>query len=319
MKFKRYFLRYSLVIVLIIMIAVFSLINPLFIGKTNVSNFMRQIPVIGILTVGITMVLISGGVDLSIGSITAFSGIAAVYMAVKGIHPIIVVLLALATGAFWGLVNGTLITRFDLEPFISTLGVNLVARGLILFLTDGINIKGLPDWFYKISNTNAFNNLIYTNTIIFAIIVIVMAYIMNNTRFGKYCYAVGANKEVARLSGINVKEQVIKVYVIEAMLASIAGILLMSNLNVGAPREAEGIDLFALAAAIIGGTQFGGGVGTIYGSIIGIFTIEIFKNGLAMLGMNTYMQQLVTGLIILVAVVVDYYRKQNPSIVAKNN
>lgn len=318
MKLKDYFLKYSLIIILVVIVTVFSLINPLFISKTNISNFLRQVPVIGILTVAITMVLITGGVDLSIGSIAAFSGTVAVYLAIEGVHPILVIILSLLIGAFWGSLNGLLITSFKLEPFISTLGTNLVIRGLILSLTNGIYIKGLPDWFYKISNTNVIANLVYTNTIIFIIIAILFAYIMKNTRFGRHCYAVGANDEVARLSGINVKKQFIKVYAIEGVLASIAGILLMSNLNVGAPNEANGIDLFAMAAAIIGGTQFGGGVGTIAGSILGIFTIEIFKNGLAMLGMNTFIQQLVTGLIILVAIVVDYYRKQNPYKVAKN-
>ena len=296
-------------VLLVVLVATFSIITPNFLSTANVGNFFRQIPTIGIVTIGLTIVLVTGGVDLSVGSIVAFTGTAAAYLSISGMNPVLVVLASIVIGAFWGLVNGFLIAKFDLEPFILTLGTNYVIRGVILFLTNGIYIKGVPDWFYKISNTKVGLNVIYTNTIIFVALIALAAYMMKNTRFGRYCYAVGSNREAARLSGIKTDRHFIKVYVLEGALAGIAGILLMSSLNVGAPAEANGLDAFALAAAIIGGTRFGGGIGTIGGAIAGIFTIEIFKNGLSLLGMNAFIQQAVTGVIIIAAVILDFYRK----------
>ena len=210
-----------------------------------------------------------------------------------------------------GLFNGVLITQFKLEPFILTMGTSYLIRGLILFFTNGIYIKGLPDWFYSLSNTKVGIKLIHSNTVMFILITLIMAYVMKNTRFGRYTYVIGSNKESARLSGINVNKHFVKVYVLEGIFAAIAGILLMSNLNVGAPSEANGLDLFAMAAAIIGGAQFGGGVGTIGGAIVGILTIQVFQSGLAIMGVNTFIQQAVTGTIIVVAVIIDFYRKRS--------
>ncbi|MEN8078545.1 ABC transporter permease [Clostridioides difficile] len=309
MTFKERLAHNWVYVVLLALVISFSVISPTFLSTANVGNFFRQIPTIGIVTIGLTMVLITGGVDLSIGSIVAFTGTAAAYLSTLGWNPILVVLISIVIGAFWGFINSFLITKFKLEPFILTLGTNYVIRGLILFLTNGIYVKGVPDWFYNISNTKVAFNVIYTNTIVFIVLVAVAAYVMKNTRFGRYCYAVGSNREAARLSGIKTDKHFIKVYVLEGALAGIAGILLMSSLNVGAPAEANGLDAFALAAAIIGGTRFGGGIGTIGGAIAGIFTIEIFKNGLALLGMNAFIQQSVTGLIIIAAVILDFYRK----------
>ena len=306
-----------LYVVLACLVIIFSIISPKFLGKANIGNFFRQIPTVGIITIGITMVLITGGVDLSIGSIAAFAGTTAAYLATIGVNPLIVISITLLIGLFWGGLNGLLITKFKLEPFILTLGTNYLIRGIILFVTNGIYIKGVPDWFYNMSNTKIFLNIIYSNTIMFAILVIAAVYLMKNTRFGRYCYAIGSNTEAATLSGIKTERHYIKVYMLEGCLAAVAGILLMSSLNVGAPAEAVGLDAFAMAAAIVGGTRFGGGIGTIGGAIAGIFTIEIFKNGLTMLGMNAFVQDSVTGLIIIGAIIIDFYRKGSFSKVKK--
>lgn len=311
LKPKELFLKYSIFLVLVVLIVVFSGLSPKFLSSANIGNFLRQIPTVGIFTVAITMIMITGGVDLSIGAIAAFSGTIAAYMAVQGFNPVIVIAACLLIGALWGMLNGVLISKFKLEPFILTLGTSYLIRGLILFFTNGIYIKGVPDWFYNISNTTIGTKLVHSNTVIFILVVILIAFLMKNTRFGRYCYAVGSNKEAARLSGINVNKHFIKVFALEGTLAALAGLLLMSNLNVGAPSEASGIDLFAMAAAIIGGAQFGGGIGTIGGAIVGILTIQVFQSGLAILGVNTFIQQAVTGGIIAVAVIVDFYRKNS--------
>ncbi len=306
---KGLFLKYSIYLVLVVLILTFSIVSSDFLGVANASNFFRQIPTVGIMTVAITMVIVTGGVDLSIGAIAAFSGCTVAYLAVKGVSMPVSLLAGLLVGGLWGVFNGILITKFKLESFILTMGTSYLIRGLILFFTNGIYIKGVPDWFYNLSNTEAGISIIHTNTIVFIIIVIVMAYLMKNTRFGRYCYVVGSNKEAGRLSGINVNKHVVKVYAIEGVLAAIAGILLMSSINVGAPSEINGPDLFAMAGAIMGGVQFGGGVGTIGGAMVGIFTIQVFQSGLAILGINSFLQQAVTGAVIVLAIIVDFYRK----------
>ncbi len=301
--------KYSIYLVLVVLVISFSIISPDFLGVANISNFFRQIPTVGILTVAYAMILITGNVDLSMGANAAFSGCVAVYLSVNGFNPIISILAALIVGAFWGWLNGFLITRFKLESFILTLGTSYLIRGIILFLTNGIYIKGLPGWFYNISNTKVGTPLIHTNTVIFILIFIIGMFIMKNTRYGRYCYSVGSNREASRLSGINVNKHIIKVYIVEGALAAIAGILLMSNINVGAPSEINGPELYAMAGSIMGGVAFGGGVGSLGGAIVGIFTIQVFQNGLSILGVNSFIQQAVTGGIIIVAIVVDFYRR----------
>jgi ribose/xylose/arabinose/galactoside ABC-type transport system permease subunit len=309
MNIREFILQYSVYIVLAGLIVIFSVISPTFLGQANIGNFFRQIPTVGIITVGITMLIITGKVDLSAGSIAAFAGTVAAFLALKGFSVPVVIGAAVLLGAVFGFINGFLITKFALDSFILTLGTDYMIRGMILFFTNGIYVKGVPEWFYNLSNTKVGSNFIFTNTLVFVAVVILLGYVMKHTRFGRYCYAVGSNPEAARLSGININQHLIKAFIIEGILAAVAGVLLMSNLNVGAPSEAAGVGLFALAAAIIGGAAFSGGVGSMSGAVVGIFTLEVFRNGLAILGLNSFIQQAVTGVIIIVAVVIDYYRR----------
>lgn len=294
-------------LILIVFIIGFNIMEPKFLQMSNITLFFKQLPLLGIIGIGITMVLITGAIDLSIGSIAALSGTLAVYFAVNNYNPIICLLLAIISGVICGAVNGFLVTRFKLQPFILTLGTNLVIRGSLLAVTAGMPISGIPDWFYAISNTHIIGP-IYSNTIVFIIIAIIASFLLQKTRFGRYSYAVGSNTEAARLSGIKTKTHIIKVYMIEASFAAIAGILLMSTINSGGPNEANGIDLYGLAAAIIGGAQFSGGVGTISGSIIGVLIIRVIQSGLAILGVNSFTQQAIIGIIIVVAIIIDSLR-----------
>lgn len=307
---RSIFLKYSVYIVLFLLFGYFSIFEPMFLSQGNIGNFFRQIPSVGILTIAYTMILITGYVDLSIASIAAFSGTAAVYLASNGWPASLVIVIALMIGAVFGAINGILIKSMNLPSFILTLGTNYIIRGSIMFLTNGIYITGTPEWFSKLATTRIIGNVIFGNTLIFIILIIVFSLIMKHTRFGKYCYVIGSNPEAARLSGINTDKQVIKVFIVEGILAAVAGILLMSNLNVGGPNEGQGLDLIAMAAAIMGGTQFSGGVGTIGGAIVGIFTLQIFTNGLSIMGVNAFMQQAVTGAVIIFAIIVDYIRRK---------
>lgn len=310
------FLKYSVYIVLVVLFVYFSFASPRFLTVGNMANFFRQLPSVGILTIGYTMILITGYVDLSIASIAAFAGTLAAQLAIMGVPAPFVILISLLSGAVFGLLNAALILKFDLPSFISTLGMNFIIRGIVMFATNGIMVIGVPAWFTTISTTRIFSgvpivqDLIFSNTLIFLVLVAVFAYVMKNTRLGKYCYAIGSNTESARLSGIKTNRHVMKIFAIEGTLAALAGILLMSNLNVGAPNEGQGLDLLAMAAAIMGGTQFSGGVGTIGGAVVGIFTLQLFTNGLAIMGVNSFVQQIVTGGVIIFAVIVDFLRRK---------
>lgn len=310
-NWKEYLFNKWVYIVLIVLVVSFSFMSPVFATKGNMANLLRSMPTLGIVTLGLTMLIITGGVDLSCGAIVAASGTAAAALAVKGMNPIICILAGIVVGAICGYFNGYMITRFKLQPFIVTLGSNYFIRGIILVATKGIFISGLPDWFYKISNTNIFGNIIYSNTVVFVVLAFMVGFLMKHTTFGRYCYAVGSNKEASRLSGINVTRHFRTVYLIHGALAGITGVIMMSYLNVGASSEAVGLEAYAIAASIIGGTQFGGGIGTIGGAVSGLLTIEVLKNGLAVVGINTYGQQAVTGLLILVAIVIDFLRKES--------
>jgi ribose transport system permease protein len=312
---QQLFLKYSVYLVLVVLFIYFSFASDMFLSTGNIGNFFKQIPPVGILTIAYCMILITGYVDLSIASIAALCGCLSVYLASLGFPVIFVFLIPIALGSCIAMVNALLIRKLDLPSFILTLGTNYIIRGLLMFVTNGIYITGtqqnpVPDYFRKIATTKVFGNIIFSNTLVFIALIFVFIYLMKNTRFGKYCYAIGSNNEAARLSGIKTDAHIIKVFAIEGMLAAIAGILLMSNLNVGGPNEGQGLDLLAMAAAIMGGTSFSGGIGTIGGAIAGILTLQVFTNGLAIMGVNAFMQQVVTGAVIVFAIIVDYFRRK---------
>lgn len=297
-------------IIILILSVVFGTMNPAFASYSNISLFIKQLPLLGMIAIAYVMLLISGNVDLSIGSIAAFAGTLTVWLATLGLNPVIVLTIGILSGVMWGALNGTLISKFALQPFILTMGTNFFIRGILLFITKGQPIGGVPDWIYSLSNTHIIGP-IYSNFIMFIIIAIFMSFLLNKTRFGRYTFAVGNNSEAAKLSGIKVNRQVIKVFMIEGAIAAIAGIFLMSLINIGGPNEINGTDLYAMAAAIIGGAQFSGGVGTVSGTILGVIIIKIIENGLAVVGANSFLQQAVIGSIIVIAIVIDSIRSKN--------
>ena len=310
MAWKERMSEYWMIGLLHFLVAVFSYISPVFATRGNLSNFLRSIPVLGVATLGMAMLMITGGIDLSCGAITACAGTAAAYLAVHGVHPVVCVAAGILCGGAWGLLNGFLITRFELKPFIVTVGSNYMIRGLTQMVTGGILIGGLPAWFYRISNTNLLGGMIYSNFLIFLVLGAAVVLVMKYTIFGRYCYAVGSSKKASSLAGIRVKRHLLKVYFTEGALAGIAGVILMSYLNVGASSEAMGLEAYSIAAVIIGGIRFEGGAGGVERAFVGLLIIEIFKNGMAVAGLNTYGQQAVTGLMILAAIVMDYFRKK---------
>lgn len=310
MNLKTLFMNYSVYLVLIVLIVYFSLANGDFLSSYNMENFLQQIPPVGILTVAYAMVLICGYVDLSIGYVGMAAGMVGLYASNRGLPPVVVITLALAVGALLGTMNALLIKKFDLPAFILTLGTSYVIKGMLGFFTDEQFIGSEQEWFNRLAKTPIGTEVFKSNALIFVIVILVFAFVMKKTRLGKYTYAVGSNQEAARLSGINTDLHIVKIFMIEGMLAAIAGLLIISNLNGGASKDANGLDLFAMAAAIMGGTSFSGGIGTIGGAVAGIMTLQIFKNGLTLMGVNSFLQDTVTGGVIIFAIIIDYLKRK---------
>jgi ribose/xylose/arabinose/galactoside ABC-type transport system permease subunit len=290
---------------------VMAISQPAFLTVPNITNILKQISINGILAVGMTLVLISGGIDLSVGSIVAVACVASAYFAgADSSYPIIIpFLVALAVGGFLGSINGVGIAYFGFAPFIMTLAMLTMARGLVLLITNARPIFNLTRSFINVSNTffMGLPNLIWY----FVIVLILCHILLKKTVFGKWTYAVGGNEAATRLSGVNVKNVKLILYSICGALAGLAGLLLASRITSGNPRVGDGYELDAIAAAVIGGVSMAGGAGTIIGTLIGVLILGVIKNGFDILGLPTFYQQIMKGVIILFAVLVDIRAKKN--------
>jgi ribose/xylose/arabinose/galactoside ABC-type transport system permease subunit len=290
---------------------IMALSQPAFLTLPNITNILKQISINGILAVGMTLVLISGGIDLSVGSIVAVSCVASAYFAgADSSYPIIIPFMAaIAVGGFLGAINGVGVAHFGFAPFIMTLAMLTMARGLVLLITNARPIFNLTRPFINVSNTFFLGlpNLIWY----FALVLILCHILLRKTVFGKWTYAVGGNEAATRLSGVNVKNVKLILYSICGALAGLAGLLLASRITSGNPRVGDGYELDAIAAAVIGGVSMAGGSGTIIGTLIGVLILGVIQNGFDILGLSTFYQQIMKGVIILFAVFVDIRAKKN--------
>ncbi|MCE5255989.1 MAG: ABC transporter permease [Spirochaetaceae bacterium] len=301
---------------LIILMIAFSLASPNFFKADNLIAIMLATAVTGVLAVGITFVIITGGIDLSIGTLMTFCSV----MTAKAITvwhlPILVgLLVAILTGMTFGCLSGILIAKLKLPPFIATLGVNMLTKGLSLIVAQSkpIYFSDYPV-FSQISMGSVFGFIkdfqIPNAVLIFFIVAIVSSIILNKTSFGRYTFAIGSNEEAVRLSGVNSDRWKIGAYVLCGAIAGIAGILIASRLNSAQPALGQGYETDAIAACVIGGTSMSGGEGTILGTIIGAFIITVLTNGLRILNVPQEWQIVITGLIIIGAVYLDTLRRK---------
>jgi ribose transport system permease protein len=264
--------------------------------------------------IGVTFTIITGGIDLSIGSIVALSGTIAVMVALEGVPIWLSMIVGLLVGVVSGLINGLMITKMKLPPFIATLGMMMVARGVALTITNA-NAKPAPEGFGELGNGTIlgtgpeFPGLSYPLLIMIAV-AFVFHFILAKTRLGRYTYAVGSNEEAARLAGIKIHQVKIINYIFCGLLTALVGIILASRMITSQPNSAIGYEMNAIAAAVIGGTSLMGGVGTVAGTVIGSFIIGILTVGLTMQGANYFMQQIVIGLVVIGAVTVDRLRNR---------
>lgn len=296
--------RYAILFAFLVLIIIMAVLSPAFLKPTNIMNILRQTSINGIVAVGMTFVIILAGIDLSAGSVLALAAVVATSFAHPGTYPVIVpVFFGLMTGALCGFVNGFIIASRKIAPFIVTLGMMTIARGAALVYTDGRPVIGLSNQYNTIGGSYFLG--IPVPVIIFIIIVFSGWFLLSRTVFGRHVYATGGNKTAAELSGIITGRVTVWVYTLAGLLAGLAGIVLSSRVMSGSPSTGLGYELDAIAAVVIGGTRLTGGVGTIFGTIIGALIIGVMNNGLDLLNVSSYWQQIVKGIIIVVAVVLE--------------
>ena len=300
----------TLAIALAVLMAVLSFLRPNFLNFANLVNLLRQISINGILAVGVTFVLLTGGVDLSLGSVVALSGVVAASFAHPAQYPVVVpVLLGIAAGALCGAANGAIVTRGRVAPFIATLGMMTAARGLALLFSRGMPVSNLSPAFTRIGG-GGFGPLPLP-VLILAAVAILSWVLLSRMRLGRYIYAVGGTENAARASGLHVRTVKLTAYCLCGGLTGLAGVVLASRITTGQPNAGMGYELDAIAAAVIGGTSLNGGTGGVGGAILGALLIGAINNGLDLLNVSSYYQQVVKGMIIVGAVWLDRSKQRS--------
>ena len=290
---------------LILFSAIVAVINPRFLSVANILNVFRQSSINAVIAIGMTFVILTGGIDLSVGSILAFCGAVSAAMLSSGMNPVLSLLVALVLGLFFGIVNGFLVSVMKLQAFIVTLVTMTFLRGATLVFTNGkpITVNDGGALFENIGGGYLFNIPIpiYITLILF----VAGHYILTNTRFGRYTYAIGGNEEATKLSGIKVNNIKIWIYGISGILSALAGIITTSRLFSAQPTAGTGYELDAIAAVVLGGTSLAGGVGKITGTVLGAIIIGVLGNALNLLDVSSYYQMMIKAAVILIAVLID--------------
>jgi len=301
--------RFGLLLVILFVGLALSLLTDTFLSVANFTNVARQISINGILAVGVTFVLLTGGVDLSLGSVVALSGVACATFAHPGDHSVFVpIAVGLLTGAACGLVNGTLVTLGGVAPFIVTLGMMTIARGLALIFSGGRPVADMSNELTALAG-DLFG--IPIPMLCFAGVAAAAWFFLSNFRLGRHIYAVGGNENAARAAGVPVEQVKLFAYGLCGLLAGLAGVVLAARITTGQPNAGQAYELDAIAAVVIGGTSLAGGVGTITGTLLGVLLIGVINNGLDLQGVSSYYQAVIKGVIIVGAVWLD--RRQTRS------
>lgn len=306
------FIRDNLAILIgfVVLGTIISIINPNFLSSNNLLNVLRQTSTNLYLALAMTMIIILGGIDLSVGSIMAVVGVVTTaFIAILGTPVIIAVAAGIITGVFIGSVNGYIVATTVIPPFIVTLATMNIARGAAYVLTDGQPVRVMSNSFNFIGS--GYIGGVLPTPVLYLIIILLICYlIMNKTKLGRYMYAVGGNAEAAKFSGINTKKIQFFAYAFSGLMAAIAGIVLSSRMFSGQPTAGNGAELDAIAAVVLGGTSMTGGSGRIGGTVIGALIIGILSNGLNLMGVSSFWQYIVKGIVILVAVYADVIKKR---------
>jgi ribose transport system permease protein len=318
------FHQISALATLALLIVVFAFGNAAFLSVNNGLTVLLQTSVIGLLGIGMTLVIITGGIDLSVGSVLALSGTCTGLLVKAGVPVPAAMAAGVMVGAGCGLLNGLVITKMRITPFVATLGMMMIARGLALQLTGAAPISQLGEAFGRLGNgalfrsverlPNGLSKVVFPGipypAILLLVVALGVAYLLRRRALGRHIYATGSNEEAARLSGVNVGRTKIAAYVLSGALAGIAGNVLMSRLVTAQPNEGVMYELDAIASAVIGGASLMGGVGGISGTMIGAFIIGVLRNGLNMAGVSSFIQQIIIGFVVILAVFIDQLRSR---------
>ena len=300
--------RFGLPLVFVLLCVALGFSSEYFVTWRNWMDILRQTSINGILAVGMTYVILTRGIDLSVGSILAFSGLCSAMVAVQGYGLLAALSAGMFAGAVMGALNGFMVANLSIPPFVATLGMLSVGRGLTFILNDGSPVTDLPEAYLALGTGKL--GPIGMPIVIFAIVALFFWLVLKYTTYGRYIYAVGGNEKSARTSGIGVRKVTFSVYVISGLLAGLAGIVLSARTTSALPQAGVSYELDAIAGVVIGGTSLSGGTGSIVGTLFGALLIGVINNGLNLLGVSSYYQQVAKGLIIVFAVLIDVWRKR---------
>lgn len=307
-KLKINIFEYGIVLFLLCLIVIFSMSSKYFFTFENITNVLRQISIVGISTVAMTMVILTGGIDLSVGSMLALSSVMLAKMLSTGVNMYLAIGVTLVGGIVMGLINGFLINKVKISPLISTLGTMTIFRGIAYIVTGGLPVYGFPKGFSFIGQ--GYIGSIPVPIFILAGVYIVGFIVLYCTKFGVHVYGIGGSEKASLLSGVKVNLVKYKVYAISGFLAALAGVVSLSRINSGLPNTGSSFELDVVTAVVLGGISVNGGSGKLSGVIIGCLIIGILSNGMILLNIGEYYQMVVKGLVLLVAVGIDNYSKK---------
>ena len=300
--------EFAITIALLIMIGIFSSINPVYLKPANLIDIVEQSTINGLLAVGITFAILTAGIDLSVGSTFAVVVVSVGMLVTNGVPPVVGFIAGITIGFLLGAVNGMLITRMKLQPFIATLGMMSVYRGVAFVMTGGWPVLSIPRSFRDFTDGELFFDIPISVLILFAFAGIGHV-LLKRTRFGTYLYAIGGNEEATRLSGVNVERSKVIAYAICGTGAALAGMVLLGRLGSGEPTSGVTYELRAIAAAAVGGASLSGGRGTMLGTLLGALLLSALRVGLIVMGMDTFWQYIATGVVIVVAAYFEVMQK----------
>lgn len=297
----------SIFLILVVMCAIMAAVSPAFIKITNILSTARSFSAIAVAGIGVSMIIITGGIDLSIGSVYGLAGVISAMLVVSGVPLIPGILGGMLLGSVVGALNGLMVVYLKLPPFIATMGTMQIARGICYIITQGYPVNNLPMEYTVLGQGYLLG--IPVPIWVMVLIAILFAIFLNTTTTGRRIFALGGNEEATRISGINTKRLKVLVYTLGAALAGLAGIITASKLGVGQPTAGIGFEMDAIAAVVIGGASLSGGEGTVTGTIIGAAIIGVLRNALVLLSVDSYWQTLIIGCVIILAVTIDQLRK----------
>jgi ribose transport system permease protein len=290
----------ALVVALVLMTVLFGVINPLYVSVANVTDIINQATIYGLMALGMTFIIISGGIDLSVGSVLALVGVVVANLAVAGVHPLLCTAAGVAIGFAVGALNGVMVAKMRLQPFVATLGSMSFIRGFAYVISGGYPIINIPDGYRHMVDGLLFGN-VRTSVIILLIVAALCHLLLTRTRFGNYVYAIGGNEEATRLSGVSIDRYKILIYGVGMTCTAVAALVQLGKLGTGEASAGQGYELNAIAAVAIGGASMAGGRGGIIGTVLGALLFAGLRVGLIVVGVETFWQYVATGLVIIVA------------------